>query len=72
MLVRNEPGYVEDAVAGSALILIGIMLLVDRVADFIVRYTPRLQPVQQWWPLLLVGLGAVLLVTERRRARRRS
>ncbi len=70
MLVRNERGYVEDVVAGSALILIGIMLLIDRLGTFILRYTPRLQQLQQWWPLMLVITGVVLLISER--ARRRS
>ncbi len=70
MLVRNERGYVEDVVAGSALILVGIMLMVDRLGSFILRYTPRLQQVQQWWPLVLIITGVALLISER--ARRRS
>jgi uncharacterized membrane protein YwaF len=70
MLVRNERGYVEDMVAGSSLILVGIMLLVDRLGNLILRYTPRLQQVQQWWPLVLIVTGVALLISER--ARRRS
>ncbi len=70
MLVRNERGYVEDVVAGSALVLIGIMLLIDRLGNLILRYTPRLQQVQQWWPLMLIITGVTVLIAER--ARRRS
>ncbi len=70
MLVRNERGYVEDIVAGSSLILIGIMLMIDRLGNLIIRYTPRLQQVQQWWPLVLIVTGVALLISER--VRRRS
>ena len=68
MQLHNERGYAQDMVAGSALILVGIMLLIDRVGDFVIRYTPRLQQVQQWWPLLLIVLGIGLLVADRFRA----
>jgi uncharacterized membrane protein YwaF len=69
MQLRDDRGYVQDMVAGSALILVGIVLLIDRLGDFILRYTPRLQQVQQWWPLALIVLGAALLVSERLRVR---
>jgi cytochrome c-type biogenesis protein CcmH/NrfF len=46
------------------------MLMIDRLGNFIIRYTPRLQQVQQWWPLVLIVTGVALLISER--ARRRS
>lgn len=69
MQLLDERGYAEDVVAGSALILVGLVLLVDRLGTFVLRFTPRLQEVQQWWPVLLIGLGAGLLVCDRLRSR---
>ena len=69
MQLRDDRGYVQDMVAGSALIVVGIVLLIDRVTDFIILYTPQLQTVQRWWPLVLIGVGVALLVSERLRAR---
>ncbi len=69
MQLRDERGYVQDMVAGSALILVGVMLLIDRLGQFVLTYMPRLQTVQQWWPLLLIVLGTGLLVSERLRSR---
>ncbi len=67
--LRDGRGYAQDVVAGSALILVGIVLLIDRVGALIMRYTPGLQQLQQWWPVLLIGVGVALLVSERVRAR---
>ncbi len=69
MQLRDERGYVQDVVAGSALIVAGIMLLIDRVTAFVIRYTPTLQQVQQWWPVLLIFVGVAMLVSERVRVR---
>ncbi len=52
----------KDTAAGAALVLIGFVFLLDRLTGVVIRYTPRLQELQQWWPLLLIGSGIVLLL----------
>ncbi len=52
----------RDTAAGAALVLIGFVFLLDRLTAAVIRYTPRLQELQQWWPLLLIGSGIGMLL----------
>ncbi len=59
----------DDTAAGAALVLIGFVFLLDRLSGVVIRYTPGLQQVQQWWPLLLIGSGIVMLLWHSLRGR---
>ncbi len=52
----------NETATGAALVLIGFVFLLDRLSALVIRYVPRLEEVQQWWPVLLIGSGLVLLL----------